>query len=332
MPVAPALRKYSITYPQCILDKEHAGEILRQFADARCVVVAHEKHADGHDHLHAYMEFRSRARRGTALFDIQGSHGNVQGCRNTKDWLKYITKFDKKPYSWGLDIEAALAKKNAHLSVAKAAEMSYDELRTKVRPEQLQRTLAGIQLDKLMTSEVSDLPGPCGIWIQGEPGVGKSHDIREYCKLAGKPYYDKPHNKWWDGYSGEEIVILDDIHEDQKSWITPFLKTWADAYAFKGETKGGTMQIRPKHIIVTSNFGPEDFADHDIDKQAIRRRFEYFYIMKYNETFDALLKVIGPIIIPPTPEEEATTNNLSGLTEPSDLPIIEDPPGLADLD
>ena len=92
MPTAPALRKYSVTYPQCLLDKNHVGEILRQWQDAKAVVVAKEKHKEGGNHLHAYIEFKTRNRRQTELFDVEGCHGNVQGCKNTKNWLEYITK------------------------------------------------------------------------------------------------------------------------------------------------------------------------------------------------------------------------------------------------
>lgn len=334
MPTAPALRKYSVTYPQCILDKHHAGEVLRQWQDAKAVVVAQEKHKDGATHLHAYIEFTTRNRRQTELFDIEGCHGNVQGCKNTKNWLEYITKEDDKPYTWGIDLQAMKRKQNSHLTVQAASEMSYDELRTKVRPDQLQKTLAGIQLDKLMRAKVQDLEKPCGIWLQGPPGVGKSHDIRIYCRLQQMPIYEKGHNKWWDGYSGEEVVLLDDIHEDQKSWITTFLKTWADAYAFKAETKGGMMNIRPKWVVVTSNFEPGDFAERDIDKAAIRRRFTYHYVEQFNQAFDALSATIGPVVIPPTPTDLQTGSVESSPLlpdEPSDLPMIDDPPGLTDL-
>lgn len=338
MPVAPQLRKYSVTYPQCILDKHHAGEILRQWQDAKAVVVAAEKHKDGANHLHAYIEFTTKRRRQTELFDIEGCHGNVQGCKNTKNWLEYITKEDKKPYTWGIDLEALKRKQNSHLSVKEASEMSYEELRTKVRPEQLQRTLAGIQLDRLLTAKVEDLSKPCGIWITGPAGVGKSHDIRIYSKLTGLEIYEKAHNKWWDGYDNEPIVLLDDAHVDDKGWLAKFLKLWADAYAFKAETKGGMLNIRPKHFIVTSNYGPDEFAQRDEDRPAILRRFNFHYVSERNATFKVLSEEIGPVIIPPTPTdfqgisvETELESTIPFQTEPSDLPMIDDPPGLTDL-
>ena len=201
--------------------------------------------------------------------------------------------------------------------------MSYDELRTKVRPEQLQRTLAGIQLDRLLTAKVQDLTKPCGIWFSGPAGVGKSHDVRTYCKLAGIGMYEKAANKWWDGYANEEVVLLDDVHTDDKGWLAKFLKLWSDAYAFKAETKGGMLNIRPQHFIVTSNYDITDFAIHEEDRPALLRRFKFHFVEHFNETFDALLQDIGPVVIPPTPEDQAP-ECLEEL--PSDLPMIDDPP------
>lgn len=289
MPAAPALRKYSITYPKCDLNKEHAAEILKaNFTDIKAIVVAEEHHKDGDRHLHAYVEFKERRRRQTEAFDIEGHHGNVQGCRRTLDWIKYISKEDKEPFAEGIDLEAAKNKKASKLSVARASKLTYTELRKMVRPEMLQRTLAGLQLDKLLTAQVEDLEKPCGIWLCGPPGVGKSHDIRKYAAENKIAVYIKGHNKWWDGYSGEDIVLLDDIHPDQSGWITTFLKIWADAYKFNAETKGGTMCIRPKWIVVTSNFGPDDFAKQDTDGQAIRRRFIFEFVTRFDEAYEFL--------------------------------------------
>lgn len=297
----PRIRQYAITYPQCCLTKEHAGELLKALPDVKHIVVAQEKHEDGNTHLHAYIHFETQKARPTEFFDLEGHHGNVQKCSEVKGWIQYLTKEDKQPWTFNFDVAACLKKKRATLSVARARDMTYDELATKVRPQDLQRVLAGIQLDKAMTSDISDLEKPCGLWVYGKPGVGKSHDVREYCKKKGLSIYMKAHNKWWDGYAGEEVVLLDDLHPDSRNWVTHFLKIWADAYVFKAEVKGAMLDIRPKWIIITSNYNIYRFAEESEDLAALQRRMTFMEAEKFDDTMLFLEQTIGWCDIPATP-------------------------------
>lgn len=69
---------------------------------------------------------------------------------------------------------------------------------------QLKRSL---DLYNLATKEPFTAPDVRGIWIYGPPGTGKTHRART---RYGKVYL-KPQNKWWDGYQGEETVVIDDL-------------------------------------------------------------------------------------------------------------------------
>lgn len=127
-------------------------------------------------------------------------------------------------------------------------------------------TLRRIERD-FMPAVVS-LEGPCGLWIWGVAGCGKTLSVTR----AYPDAYPKPRNVWWDGYQREPIVILDDVDKyDLK--LGGYLKHWADAYPFIGEVKGGSMKIRPTKIVVTSQYKIEDIWQDAETQAALLRRF-----------------------------------------------------------
>lgn len=80
-------------------------------------------------------------------------------------------------------------------------------------------------------------------------------------------------NKWWDGYSGEAIVCIDEFQPCHAEYLTSYLKKWVDRWPFSAEIKGGKAGvIRPSWIIVTSNH-PLDNCFHGVDLDALRSRF-----------------------------------------------------------
>jgi len=110
-------------------------------------------------------------------------------------------------------------------------------------------------------------PDQKNIWFSGETGTGKSHRARQYPN-----YYLKKRNKWWDNYNDEDNVIIEEWGPDNVQTANE-LKIWADRYSFPAEVKGGTIEIRPRQIIVTSNYTLSDCFPDSRDYAALARRF-----------------------------------------------------------
>lgn len=108
-----------------------------------------------------------------------------------------------------------------------------------------------------------------GIWLHGSSGCGKSRWARDHFPDA----YLKPCSKWWDGYQDQETVIIDDF-DKRHDVLIHHMKIWVDRYAFIAESKGWSRMIRPKRVIVTSNYAPLEIWQIVQDIEPIARRFQ----------------------------------------------------------
>jgi len=106
------------------------------------------------------------------------------------------------------------------------------------------------------------------LWFCGATGTGKS----ETARLLYPDLYLKDTYKWWDGYNGEETVLIDDMRGDFCKFHE--LLRLLDRYTYRGEIKGGSVPITATRIIITSPYRPEDLykgrTDEDI-AQLVRR-------------------------------------------------------------
>lgn len=116
----------------------------------------------------------------------------------------------------------------------------------------------------------------------GITGSGKSHKAFHE---AGEIFYAKPStNKWWDGYRGQENVVIDEFNGDIN--IIHLLK-WFDKWPCLVETKGGTVPLLATKFWLTSNLHPCNWWEKvsDAHMEALKRRVEIIeFVLPYHSS------------------------------------------------
>lgn len=112
----------------------------------------------------------------------------------------------------------------------------------------------------------------CKVFV-GPTGTGKSKLAWEEATLEAYP--KDPRSKFWDGYRGQEHVVIDEFRGGID--ISHLLR-WLDRYPVLVEIKGSSTVLKAKSIWITSNISPRQwYSELDPD------------------TYDALLRRINVI-------------------------------------
>jgi len=144
----------------------------------------------------------------------------------------------------------------------------------KIPPGILIRNYGNIQKIYKDSCPVVDSPGVRGIYIYGQAGIGKSTLAREL--FPGESTYDKNHNKWFDGYKSQTVIIWDDLETHEPKMFSNYFKIWTDRYGCRGEVKGGVVPLNHKYFIFTSQYPFEEvFQDKETYDAMYRRCFIY---------------------------------------------------------
>lgn len=269
-------------------DKEDECQKLHDALDdptiTRYAIVGKEVGVQGTPHFQCYVAF-VKPKRLSAVRKICSCHWEI-AKGNEESNFKYIAENPEKPdpdyVEYGAratpgkrsDLEAAIADIKSGVGMSKLAA---DHSQAYVK---FHRGLHALALQLNQKYEHTTVRG---IWLWGPPGSGKSHTARY---IAGEHLFDKAQNKWWCGYSGEHVVLLDDLDTPT---LGHYLKRWADKYACTGETKGGTIHLQHRLFIVTSNYPPSHFwPDDTVMQEAVTRRFDVIEKKDRNTIVDYL--------------------------------------------
>lgn len=202
--------------------------------------------------------------------------------KHRKSTLAQLFDYSKKDglwYEWGTrphNAETETSSGNAlwHRALHFAKDGDWASLERDL-PEVLIRhwtTLHAIRSEVLLSGPPpTTLDDPCGLWISGLSGSGKTTTAHSF----GDVFVTTASQTRWEGFSNQPVLLLDDLGpSDMTDKFCSLLKTWSDRWAFPVYTiYKGSKPIRPKLVIVTSQWDMEEVVLDPRHLAALKRRF-----------------------------------------------------------
>jgi len=238
-----------------------------QTIDSSYCIWGKEVGITGTRHLQGYIHFKNpRDRRAVARLIprafLEVRKGTPQQAIDycKKDGLFTETGVPPKPK------DTSAANEAFQNIIAKAEAADFDWIKTHHPKIYLHRYATLRSLAKPTSTILASLENE---WWVGKTGTGKSKTAWELYP----DHFQKQLNKWWDGYEYEDTVIIEEW--SPKNEISGSnLKIWADRYPFSAQIKGGTLtKIRPKKLIVLSNYTIQECFPNEQDREPLLRRF-----------------------------------------------------------
>ena len=119
------------------------------------------------------------------------------------------------------------------------------------------------------------------VWLYGATGTGKSRAVFEWRSFT-KLFYKDTHSTWWDGYTNQDVCVLDDYRCDMCTFST--LLQLFDQYPMSVPVKGGYVPILFKYIFVTAPSPPSEMWASRTEEQLaqLERRIEHVFRFPLN--------------------------------------------------
>lgn len=226
-------------------------------------------------HWQAYVKFFTRKRMLTAKA-LFGTGAHLEVCRGgSAKAIEYCTKDASRvePY-----IEHGLRPEEK--KVMNIVEMLRTETPTEILEAnpKIWRSIRSLQVVHGLVSAKRDFMTK-GLLFLGPSGCGKSRSSALISEYLGMSYYAEPTMKWFDNYTQEESIIVEEIREIP----TSFLLRLIDRYPMMLPIKGGYTPMRSEYVFMSSNLSEELlFGSMDLKTiEAFKRRIYIVDFYKY---------------------------------------------------
>lgn len=252
-------KKLLLTYPHTDYEP---GVLLDKFTEKvagheiEYAVASREKHEDGSYHNHLFVVFKKPFdSRNQRCFDLEGRHPNIEKVKSTP-WK--TVSYVKKDGEW-IEYHPENEPMCCIDSMSRSEKLKFlqhndpVELFDKamISAEQCMRMIKAKQFIENFRQKNDKREKPIVLWFYGQTGSGKTRTAVELARESGLRWWisSDPELKWFDGYDGQEYVIIDDFRRQgiKFNWMLRL----TDRYQIQVQIKGGFTWWKPKVIIFT---------------------------------------------------------------------------------
>lgn len=271
---------FTLNNPESLLD------LPDDFPTAKYIVYSEEIGENSTLHLQGYVEFTRPKRLSGVRKLLDGAHWEPR--RGTPaQAAEYCKKMDDThvsgPYEWGTlphqgERSDLLATQNAITQGVTIEELWDQYYAVMVKFNRGIERYHGMKRPK--RDFKTDVYVHCG-----PPGTGKTHYA--YASSVDPYFVPRPTNGvvWFDGYTGQETVVLDDFY----GWMPySLLLNLLDAYPMQVSVKGGYVQFTARRIFITSNASPDTWYDYTKTGspfEALERRITHYRYFDYDKVY-----------------------------------------------
>lgn len=267
-------KNWLLTYPHC---SAHRVDVLNYLMDegpwdrkhvhVQYMVVGEEEHVDGQPHLHVFFQTDypfSLRRDEMNLFDIPKDlslpavqavnevwHCNIEKITSRPKMACDYAKKGRKIHEYGVcpfKDDLTKKEKNELLQTKSLTELVQSGEISIFKVPTLQRALNVLRMERMDKLQAQK---PTVHWFYGKTGFGKTRTAWEEARsIAGDDIWvSLSDDKWFDGYVGQKVAILDDIRSN--GWNFNMLLRLLDRYKLVVPIKGGFTRWCPEHIFIT---------------------------------------------------------------------------------
>jgi len=258
---------------------------LEMSKDVKYGIAGLEVGEQGTPHIQGYVYFKNPKSR-KQLSEML-PRASLRAANGTADQNEAYCSKDGEFWEFGTKpMDQEEKGKRGKLSIEQRWDLCVDGAFSKLAPENL-KAYEYVHRKFGLAAKIKTRGTLDNYWIHGPSGCGKSTYAREVLKAK----YFKMANKWWDDYDGTSTVLIEDYSPKMTRDLEDLLKLWADHYPFKGEYKGGSMDMRPDRLIITSQYSIDDCFDSQESKDAIKRRFKQLVYNDITKDFDIIEQI-----------------------------------------